>query len=187
MDNSYSLRIIIFLLITGIFIILYSRHMSNLRVHGFYRFFVFEALLAVFFINVPCWFKNPLSLQQIVSWIFLMTSFAAAVFSFYTFMKFGRPGERENNPYNFKFENTAQLVTEGIYKYIRHPMYSSLLFFLLGIFLKDISLCSTLVTIPGVLFTVLTAKTEERENMEYFGTPYSEYMKKTKMFVPFLL
>ena len=34
---------------------------------------------------------------------------------------------------------------------------------------------------------VLTAKTEEAENVRRFGNEYLDYMKRTRRFVPFLL
>ena len=66
-------------------------------------------------------------------------------------------------------------------------MYSSLLFLSIGVFLKNISFYSILITSLIILFLILTAKTEENENIKFFGTPYSEYMKETKMFIPFIL
>jgi len=35
-------------------------------------------------------------------------------------------------------------------------------------------------------FLVRTARVEEAENIRFFGPAYEEYMKRTKMFVPFL-
>jgi protein-S-isoprenylcysteine O-methyltransferase Ste14 len=37
------------------------------------------------------------------------------------------------------------------------------------------------------LFLVATARVEEAENLRFFGEEYQEYMKRTKMFVPYLL
>ncbi len=36
-------------------------------------------------------------------------------------------------------------------------------------------------------FLIATAKVEEKENVLKFGDQYVAYMKKTKMFVPFLI
>jgi protein-S-isoprenylcysteine O-methyltransferase Ste14 len=94
---------------------------------------------------------------------------------------------RKNDLTNYNFENTTVLVKDGIYKYIRHPMYSSLLFLCLGAFSKSISLYTTLLTVIAILFLILTAKTEEKENIKFFGYSYEEYIKETKMFVPFVL
>jgi len=42
------------------------------------------------------------------------------------------------------------------------------------------------VAAVGSLFTVATAKVEERENLKKFGAEYQTYRSKTKMFVPFI-
>ena len=84
------------------------------------------------------------------------------------------------------FEKTTALVTVGIYRYIRHPLYSSLLFLAWGIFFKDPSWPGGLLAVVATLFLVATARVEEAENVRFFGEEYKEYMKQTKMFIPFL-
>jgi len=156
-------------------------------VHGFYRFFVFDSILILILLNIPFWFTNPFSFLQIISWTLLIISAILVLQSFYLLKKRGGIRGRKNDLSNYKFENTTVLIKDGIYKYIRHPMYSSLLFLCLGAFLKSISLYTTSLTLFAVLFLMLTAKTEEKENIKYFGRFYVEYIKETKMFVPFVL
>lgn len=36
------------------------------------------------------------------------------------------------------------------------------------------------------IFLVATAKVEETENLNRFGVDYADYMKKTRLFIPFL-
>jgi len=36
------------------------------------------------------------------------------------------------------------------------------------------------------ILLVITARIEEKENIVYFGEPYREYMRATKMFLPFI-
>ena len=87
----------------------------------------------------------------------------------------------------FGWENTGQLVTTGIYHYIRHPMYSSLLFLAWGALLKSVDIYALLLCVAASLALVATAKTEEAENIRRFGDEYRDYMKVTRRFVPFLL
>ena len=85
-----------------------------------------------------------------------------------------------------EFERTTTLVTVGAYRYIRHPLYSSLLFLAWGVAFKVPSWLSGLLAVVATLFLVATAKADEAEDIRFFGPAYQEYMKKTKMFIPFL-
>ena len=84
-------------------------------------------------------------------------------------------------------EDTTILVRTGVYKYIRHPLYSSLILLGLGAYLKEISLLSTVLVILATIFSVMTAMVEEKENLNRFGKEYVSYMKSTKKFLPFLV
>lgn len=84
------------------------------------------------------------------------------------------------------FENTRNLVFTGLYRWIRHPLYASLLLFGMGAVLKNISTASLALFIGAAVFVYATARVEENENLEKFGDEYREYSKKTKMFIPYL-
>lgn len=79
----------------------------------------------------------------------------------------------------------ASLVTNGPYKYIRHPMYSAILLVCLGLLLTDISVVRLLIY--GGLFGVLLAKMlyEERLLGDRFKE-YRNYIKFSKRIVPFI-
>ena len=168
-----------------IFIIFISRKsLLNFRVHGFYRFFVFEFTLALVLLNIPNWFTNPFSLLQLISWVLLLISIYLIIQSVMLLKKIGAIKKREEVSANFNFENTANLVKVGVYKYIRHPMYGSLLFLSTGALFKNISVVTITISIITFVFLILTAKVEEKENINFFGYSYLEYMKETKMFIP---
>jgi protein-S-isoprenylcysteine O-methyltransferase Ste14 len=187
MNVLLIIQIVIYSFGTLFLLYISKKSILNFKVHGFYRFFVFNSTLLLVLLNAPFWFINPFSLLQIISWVLLIISTILVFQSFYLLKKHGGIRIRENETTNFKFENTNILVNDGIYKYIRHPMYSSLLFLCLGAFSKSISLYTTLLTVIAILFLILTAKTEEKENIKFFGYSYEEYIKETKMFVPFVL
>jgi protein-S-isoprenylcysteine O-methyltransferase Ste14 len=157
------------------------------RSHGFYRFFAWEALLALILLNVEYWFWNPFSLHQIISWTFLMASACLVVHAVHLLRIIGKPkAERSGEEATIGFEKTTQLVSVGAYKYIRHPMYSSLLFLGWGVFFKNVSWVSGLFALAATVFLVATAKVEEAEDIRFFGTAYQTYIRQTKMFIPFL-
>jgi protein-S-isoprenylcysteine O-methyltransferase Ste14 len=85
------------------------------------------------------------------------------------------------------FENTSTLVKEGIYRYIRHPLYGSLVLLGLGAFLKNVTLITAALVLVNTAALVMTARVEEGEMIRRFGDDYTQYMKETKMFIPYLL
>jgi len=157
------------------------------RSHGFYRFFAFELLLILFLINVNYWFKNQFSLLQLISWVFLFAALILAVHGFYLLRVIGKPQGTVKGSSDFGFENTANLVTIGAYKYIRHPLYASLLWLGWGIFFKHMNWLSASLVLGVSTFLIATAKAEEEENTTRFGDEYSRYRKSTKMFIPGLI
>jgi len=180
------IRITLFILLS-IFLVVFSwRPLHNPKSHGFYRFFAFEGTLILVLLNIPFWFKNPLSPPQLVSWTFLSSSILFIVQGFHLLRKLGGSKGRVVSSENLPFENTVNLVMDGLYKYIRHPMYSSLLFLAWGAFIKHITIYGILAVLITTAFLVATAKMEERENISFFGSIYEEYIKKTKMFIPYL-
>lgn len=77
-----------------------------------------------------------------------------------------------------------KLVTNGIYKYIRHPLYTfgSLLFIAFGM-MADSWFIAVLGILTFILMAIRTPK-EEANLVEKFGDEYREYMKRTGRFLP---
>jgi protein-S-isoprenylcysteine O-methyltransferase Ste14 len=171
-------KLIIFVLVSAPLLWFSWPFLRDRHTHGFYRFFAFETILVLLLVNVDRWFLNPFSPLQILSWVLLILSLCLAIHGFYLLRMIGRP---ERN-----FEDTTRLVIVGAYKYIRHPLYASLLFLGWGIFFKDVSLQGGLLALVGSLFLVATARTEESENVAKFGSEYKDYIKSTRMFIPFV-
>ena len=149
-------------------------------------FFAFEGVLIIVLLNIPFWIRKPISPLQLISWTFLFFSTLFVVQGFYLLKKLGGSAGRETGSENLPFENTVNLVTDGIYKYIRHPMYSSLLLLAWAALFKHVTIYGILAVLITTAFLVATAKMEERENISFFGSSYEEYIKRTKMFIPYL-
>jgi protein-S-isoprenylcysteine O-methyltransferase Ste14 len=108
------------------------------RSHGFYRFFAWESITALFLLNLDIWFLDPWSWYQLISWFLLIVCIVPLVFGPRTLIGQGKPQkQRAGEPQLLAFEKTSVLVTTGIYHYIRHPLYSSLMFLTWGIFFKQ--------------------------------------------------
>ncbi len=82
--------------------------------------------------------------------------------------------------------NTHQLITGGIYKYIRHPAYTGTVAIIIG--------CSTLFgTYLGFILVLMFCPLgyrrvlyEEKLLIGEFGNQYINYKKKVKRFIPYL-
>jgi len=180
-------KLIIYGILSIPILILSRKTLFNFRSHGFYRFFSWECILWLFVSNYQVWFDNPFSWQQIFSWIFLCLGAYLVIAGVIWLKKAGKPAKTRDEELLFEFEKTSELVDNGIFKYIRHPLYSSLIFLTWGIFLKNVTLPLFIVALASTVFLYLTAVFDEKECIAYFGDKYSQYMKRTKRFIPFLL
>ncbi|MBU0529012.1 isoprenylcysteine carboxylmethyltransferase family protein [bacterium] len=186
MEGLTAIHIIIFSILS-IPIFLFSRRtIFNVKSHGFYRFFSWECILWLLINNYRYWFFNPLSTKQILSWLLLIYSLVLVIFGFLLMKNMGKPQDNRKNNELFKFEKTTELIETGLFKYIRHPMYGSLLFLTWGIFFKNTTNVLLIVSLISSVLLYVTAKIEEKENIEFFGEDYSDYMKRSKMFIPFI-
>ncbi|WP_052746104.1 methyltransferase family protein [Sulfurovum lithotrophicum] len=91
---------------------------------------------------------------------------------------------------NFNIEpelrENCELVTTGIYRWIRHPMYASVTLMMLGVALMDPSAVQWLLWL--FLVNVLLLKAQREESLWLSHDPcYLEYRGKTKYFIPYIL
>ena len=179
-------ELIIFLGGTALFVWVSWFSLLKPHSHGFFRFFAWEFMLALLLLNFPMWTKNSGSPLQLASWLLLVISIVLALHAVHLLFSIGQPNESRREPELLAFERTSNLVTTGAYRYIRHPMYSALLFLAWGAFLKDISLPSILLVGGANIALFFTALREEEECKHYFGIHYIEYIKTSKRFVPFM-
>jgi protein-S-isoprenylcysteine O-methyltransferase Ste14 len=180
-------RLAIFFAASAAIIRLSWRSLGNLRSHGFYRFFAFELISALILVNAPVWFHDPLSARQVVSYFLGAASIGLAIEGFRLLRVIGRPAPTAAQSTNLPFENTTALVTVGTYRFIRHPLYASLLALTWCAYLKNpFAMSGIVLALSASGFLIATSVAEERENLESFGAAYAAYMKRTRRFVPFL-
>ena len=155
--------------------------------HGFTRFFAWEAILALLVLNGPYWFVDRFAPHQLASWVLLFASLGVLGAGLHGLRRVGRPqAGREDDPTRVAFERTTALVTDGIFRYLRHPLYASLLLLAWGLFCKQPGPLAGLCAALASLFLVLTARRDEAECLAHFGEAYRLYMSRSKRFVPFL-
>jgi protein-S-isoprenylcysteine O-methyltransferase Ste14 len=181
------MQIILFALGTIALIVISRQSLLQPRAHGFYRFFAWEILLGMFLLNARGWFGNPLAWYQLVSWALLLVSLMLVILGVRLLRQIGSQDATRSDPSLMGLEKTSRLVTVGLYRYIRHPLYSSLLFLGWGMFFKSPSWLDAGLALLCTAFLITTALVEERENISYFGEEYIAYMQCSKMLIPFIL
>lgn len=113
--------------------------------------------------------------------------------------------------FTYRLAKPDQLVTSGLYAYVRHPSYTGLLAVLMAmysLFFRQRGLVSCWApfvderlvedgrigymiaivgfSLPVWLFMVKRVKEEERMMQSEFGQKWVEYCKRTKKFIPFV-
>ena len=85
----------------------------------------------------------------------------------------------------FEEEKSGALVVHGLYKVVRHPLYTfSLLFLWLT---PSVSQNSLTVYIGATLYILIGTYFEERKLLREFGEAYATYKKSTPMLIPGLV
>ena len=185
------LRLATFIVLSGVLAYVSRASLPVPRSHGFWRFWAWECILGLFFLNfisIRQWFGDPWSVRQMASWTLLFGSIVPAGWGAHALWHHGRRDHRRTDDTPLiGIEKTTRLVTTGAFRHIRHPLYSSLLLLAWGVFLKHPTWGAGALALSASAFLLATAGVEEVENVRYFGDAYRTYMQRTKRFLPFLL
>ncbi len=97
---------------------------------------------------------------------------------------------RHNQLGNFnvqpKLKENAQLITTGIYGYIRHPMYLSVIVMMLSTVVAYPTLLEIVLFVLLIVVLWLKARREEALWSSH-DEAYKSYREKSKFFIPFIL
>jgi protein-S-isoprenylcysteine O-methyltransferase Ste14 len=187
MDTGLLLKLIGFGVLSVVIIIISWRTLFHIKSHGFYRFFSWECLLWLFINNTQYWFYKPFRFPRIYSWPLLILSAYFVIAGLLMMKKKGKPDQGRSQKNLFQFEETSELVDTGIFKYIRHPMYSSLLCLTWAVYFKAPTEALFIISLLSSFFLYMTAIYDEKDCIQYFGDRYVQYMKRSKMFIPFVI
>jgi protein-S-isoprenylcysteine O-methyltransferase Ste14 len=116
----------------------------------------------------------------------LVASLMLVLSALFALLRNGARSRKRADGSLFEFEKTTWLVTNGVYHYIRHPMYASLLTLNWGCFFQAPSWSKIGLASVATLFLALTTRADEQECLRYFGSLYADYMQATKRFIPLL-
>jgi protein-S-isoprenylcysteine O-methyltransferase Ste14 len=126
-------------------------------------------------------------LQQLISSALMIVSLIYVISAVRTMRKKGKASRQRGDETLFGFERITVMIESGIFRHIRHPMYSSLIFLVWGLLLRNIEVALIIIALIATFFCVYAANIEEKENIEYFGERYLRYMQRTKMFIPHIV
>ena len=85
-----------------------------------------------------------------------------------------------------KLKENSQLITTGVYRYIRHPMYLSVTIVMLSTLIASPTLIEIILFIALIVVLLLKAKREESLWSQH-DKAYEEYKKRSRFFIPFVL
>lgn len=187
MQTLHLVQISVFILGSVLLTLISWRSLSSTKTHGFYRLLAWQGILALLVLNAPVWLDDRYALHQLVSWWALFSSILVLFAGIY---QLRRAGQADSNVRAdselFAFEQTTQVVDTGVYRWIRHPLYCSLLLLTWGIALKQLMPLTLFLALFSSVCLYLTARYDERECVAYFGSAYSDYMLRSRMFIPYV-
>jgi methanethiol S-methyltransferase len=82
-------------------------------------------------------------------------------------------------------ERPFKLVTHGLYRWVRHPLYSAGLLFVWLTPVMSVNLM--IVILSATIYIIVGAFFEERKLEREYGAAYTDYKVATPMFIPGLL
>jgi hypothetical protein len=85
------MKIAVFVIVSGILAFISRASLHPPRSHGFHRFFAWEAILALFLLNVEFWFRDPFAWHQLIAWMLLFASFVPLGFGIQALRAHGNP------------------------------------------------------------------------------------------------
>jgi len=84
---------------------------------------------------------------------------------------------------NWAASPRGEPVTNGFYRYSRHPMYVTAFIFFLGVSIATASWVFLLFTILLIAASFYFAPVEEQSCLDKYGDAYREYMKRTPRYI----
>ena len=159
----------------------------NVRSSGRFRFFAWRIVVIVVLILVlrhtgdGYVLSEPLFLiQPMLGWLAALLTAIGVAYAIWARLALGRnwsgyPTQKEEH----------ELVTNGPYAYVRHPIYTGIILALFGSALSGETIAIVLFLILSVTFLLRMPK-EERIMLMLFPSQYPEYRKRTKRLIPFV-
>ena len=72
-------KVLVFVVLSALLAYVSRDSLKAPRSHGFHRFFAWELILALVLSNIEHWFRDALSVHQLVSWTLLFATFVPGI------------------------------------------------------------------------------------------------------------
>ena len=118
-------------------------------------------------------------LYKIVVWIFALVSIVAFLLTVCCWLRMGKNWSMAVRP-----EKETELITDGLFSAVRHPIYSLSLLLMLCTVVVIFNWTMLLIGTIHCSMLVLKAWNEEKYLIGVHGQEYLEYLSRTNRFVP---
>lgn len=119
-------------------------------------------------------------LSNWIQWLGVLVTIISLWFFWRSHADLGR-----NWSYTLEIREEHQLITTGIYQYIRHPMYAAILLWSAGqTLLLPNWIAGWSPLLSFLLLYLFRIRNEEQMMLDQFGEEYQAYMKKTGRIIP---
>lgn len=137
-------------------------------------------ILFIIVFKVPFIFQFSIPLPYELRTFGVFTGYLGTIFISLTLLKLKKVYSA-----TLSIRNDHELVQDGIYKYIRHPIYTGFILLHIGVTLSLSNIIVAIVWILGLFIFLLHRVPKEEELLEYyFQDTYRDYKTRTGMFFP---
>ena len=138
------------------------------------------ATVLAFVVHPPWMAFSQLALPRWLRWTGVASGVLAVPLVFWVVKSLGR-----NISETVLTKRDHRLVTEGPYRWVRHPLYGVGLLLLLGLSLITASwLLAAVTLLAALLILTVIIPREESALIETFGARYTEYQRRTGRILP---
>lgn len=194
MNNTYKLFLVFFVLSSQFIRIKFQKnykktHVAKTEVIKPVREqLLYFYVLFSFLIPDLLWIFDVLNFAQInlphlVRWLGIALGFLSGWLFYATHKQLG-----DNWSGTLELRENHKLITTGVYRLVRHPMY---LVFWLNVLSATLITANWIVCLVASLsvfiLCIVRIPDEEQMMLNAFGDEYREYMKRTKRLIPYLI
>ena len=156
-----------------------KRSLSWYELTSKYVYIAIQVLIVLQLLGLPLYQLPNNSIFQLVGFVLLIIGVGIDIFARKEIGNNWTSGEE------YQIKENQKLITTGIYKYIRHPIYTGFALSFIG---AEMVAGSWLFVAFFAYFisSYVQGKREEKILLGHFGEKYKDYMKKTKMLIPWI-